>query len=591
MLTELRFLDGPNLYFPRPAVKLTLDLSQASALSAAQAARLARSVGLRVARPGEPETGQRQIVLERVVRAAARRLAREAGTTRLALRVRPGADPAGVVLAYPWRLRGRAQAFGEQVAALLDALVTAARLTEVTGTEVTGTEVTGTEVTGTEVTGTEVTVDPAVDSVADLVAASAARVVCADPGPGPDLPAPRIKVVSVTGTNGKTTVTRLLAHLAMTAGRRTGWTNTDGVYLSGELVEAGDWSGPGGARRVLASPGLQVAVLETARGGLLLRGMGVAHNDVSVVTNVSADHLGLQGIQTLDQLAEVKAVVVTVTRASGWTVLNGDDPRTFAMRARSKARPWVFSLDPAAPSVRATLDEGGRAATVLDGDLVMLQAGTEPDHLIAVADVPITVGGLSSVNVANALAAAAAALALGLPRAAVAQGLASFQPDAADNPGRMNLFDLDAVTVIVDLAHNEAGLAALIAVMDGLRPPGAATRLVLGIAGDRRDEDLLAVASLAARGVDDVLIGHKERYLRGRTMAQMAALYRAGAAEVGVHHLDEEPTELDGLRSLVERSAPGDVVAVMCHAQREEIYTWLASRGAEPRRWPARWAS
>jgi len=550
VLTELRFLDGPNLYFPRPAVKLTLDLTAASQLDAGTAAALGRSVGLKVAGPGEPASGQRQLVLERVARAAARALARAAGTTRLAVRVRAGTDPACVVLAYPWRHRGRAQVFGEELAALLDALGSAS-------------------------------VDGRPDA-AQLVAAAAANVAAADPGPGPDLPAPRIKVVSVTGTNGKTTVTRLLAHLAMTAGRRTGWTNTDGIYLSGELVEEGDWSGPGGARRVLAEPGLQVAVLETARGGLLLRGMGVAHNDVSVVTNVTADHLGLNGIDTLDQLAEVKAIIVGVTRASGWTVLNADDPRTYAMRARSKARPWVFSLDPASPSLRATLDEGGRGATVVDGDLVVLQAGAEPDHLVAVQEVPMTLGGLSLHNVANALAAAAAALALGLPRAAVVQGLTTFQPDAVDNPGRMNLFDLAGVTVIVDLAHNEAGLEALLHVMNGLRPAGSATRLVLGIAGDRQDEVLVAVAAMAARGVDDVLIGHKRRYLRGRTTAEMAALYRAGAGEVGVHDLDEEATELDGLRRLLERSAPGDVVAVMCHAQREEIYAWLKGRGARP---------
>jgi cyanophycin synthetase len=310
--------------------------------------------------------------------------------------------------------------------------------------------------------------------------------------------------------------------------------------------------------------------------------MGVGHNDVSVVTNVTSDHLGLQGIDTLDQLAEVKAIIVGVTRARGWTVLNGDDPRTFAMRARSRARAWVFSLDPGSPSIRTTLDEGGRATTVLDGDLVVLEAGAEADHLTPVADIPVTLLGLSLHNVANAAAAASAGLALGLPREAVVAGLRSFQPDAADNPGRMNLFDLGGVTVIVDLAHNEAGVEALLHVMNGLRRPGASTRLVLGIAGDRQDEVLLAVAALAARGADDVVIGHKERYLRGRTTQEMAALYRAGAADVGLHDLDEEPTELAGLQRLLARSAPGDVVAVMCHAERAAIYAWLESAGALP---------
>ena len=384
MLTELRFLDGPNLYFPRPAVKLTLDLSGAAELDEAGARQLAGAVGLRVARAGEPGSGQRQLVLERVARALLRAVATAAGTTRLATRVRAGIDPASVVLAYPWRRHGRAEALGEVVARLLDELVTSRA-------------------------------DRA--AAVSLIATAGAEVAAVEPGPGPDLPAPRIPIASVTGTNGKTTVTRLLGHLAMTAGLRTGWTNTDGIYLEGQLVEAGDWSGPGGARRVLAEKNLQLAVLETARGGLLLRGMGVGHNDVSVVTNVSSDHLGLQGIDTLDQLAEVKAVIVGVTRATGWTVLNGDDPRTFAMRTRSKARPWVFSLDPASPSLRAALDEGGRGATVLDGDLVVLAAGSEPDHLLPLVDVPVTLAGLSLHNVANALAATAAAgLALGLPR-------------------------------------------------------------------------------------------------------------------------------------------------------------------------------
>ncbi len=547
MLTELRFLDGPNLYFPRPAVKLTLDLSAAGELDAAAAATLMAAVGLRVARPGDPGSGQRQLVLERLARTILRSVAAAAGTTRLGTRIRAGPDPASVVLAYPWRHRGRAEALGEVVGRLLDELVVSGR---------------------------------DASTVRALISSAGAQVAATPDGPGPDLPAPRIPVASVTGTNGKTTVTRMLAHLAMTAGLHTGWTNTDGIYLQGELVEAGDWSGPGGARRVLAERGLQLAVLETARGGMLLRGMGVAHNDVSVVTNVSADHLGLQGIDTLDQLAEVKAVVVGVTRARGWAVLNADDPRCFAMRTQSKAKPWVFSLDPASPSLRTALDEGGRGVTVLDGDVVVLLPGAEPDHLLPITDVPMTLAGLSLHNVANALAATAAGLGLGLPRTAVVEGLRTFQPDTVHNPGRMNLFDAGGVTVIVDLAHNEAGLEALIHVMNGLRPAGSRTRLVLGIAGDRQDEVLLAVAAMAARGVDDVVIGHKERYLRGRTTAEMAALYRAGAADVGVTDLEELATELDGLRTLLARSAPGDVVAVMCHAQREEIYAWLEAAGA-----------
>ena len=296
-----------------------------------------------------------------------------------------------------------------------------------------------------------------------------------------------------------------------------GWSSTDGVYVDGELVEAGDYSGPSGAQRVLADPRVRLAVTETARGGILLRGMGITANDVSVVTNVSADHLGLQGIDTLDQLAEVKAVITKVTKPTGWVVVNGDDPRTFAMRLGSPARPFVFSRDPGSPTLRAALNEGGRAATVLDGDLVVLDAGGDPTHLVPVADIPMTLAGLSHFNVENALAAAAAGLAIGLSPAAVVEGLRDFQPDPTHNPGRMNIYSVDEVTVVIDLAHNEAGLAALLEVMGGLRPPGGRLLLGLGTAGDRTDEIITMIGEIGARGSDRAVIIHKDSYLRGRT--------------------------------------------------------------------------
>ncbi len=541
-LVELRVLDGPNLYFPRPAIKLTLDLGPYAGLSVAEFGPAARALGVRIGRPGSPATRARQAALLRLGESVLRRLATASGTTRLGVRARPGADLAEIVVAYPWRHRGRAESLGEVAARVLSG-------------------------------------DPAA-LPPDWLAEAAAEVRVSPLGPRPEVLNPRIPVVSVTGTNGKTTVTRLISHLSMTAGLRTGWNNTDGIYLHGELVEAGDWSGPGGARRVLAEPGIELAVLETARGGLLLRGMGVDHNDVSVVTNVSADHLGMQGIDTLDQLAEVKAIVVGVTRAGGWTVLNGDDPRTFAMRTRTKARPWIFSLDPESPSLRAAIDEGGRGATVVDGQLAVLDGSLDPDLLLPVLDLPVAMAGLSRHDVANALAATAAALALGLPRAAVVEGLRTFRPGPEHNPGRLNVYSLHRVTVVVDLAHNEAGLRSLLSVLHGLRAPGCSVRLVLGTAGDRTDDVLTLLGELAARGADDVVIGHKERYLRGRTPAEMAALYRAGAASVGVSDLPEEPTELAGLQRLLRHAQPGDVVAVMCHAERAEIDAWLSDSGA-----------
>ena len=196
--------------------------------------------------------------------------------------------------------------------------------------------------------------------------------------------------MAITGTNGKSTTTRLIAHIATAAGMRVGMTNSDGIYLGGELVEAGDWTGFGGAGRVLAEPHLDLAVLETARGGILLRGIGYSANDVAVVTNVSADHLGLQGIDTLDELADVKGAVARITKRTGWAVLNADDPRAWQMRRETRARWYPFSLDPANPAIELALDKRGRAAVLERGWLVLQGAGRRPQRLARAAELPVT---------------------------------------------------------------------------------------------------------------------------------------------------------------------------------------------------------
>jgi cyanophycin synthetase len=534
-------LDGANLYFPRPAIKLTLDVAGLLALPEELAAAAAQAAGLTAAAAGAPDGEQRRRFALRLLAHLVRRTAAVAGVRALAVRSRPGPEPTQVVLAYPWRRQHAAEALGRAVAEVAAAVGT--------------------------------------PDLAGRVEAAGAALRQAEAGPAPSLPVPRIPTVAVTGTNGKTTVTRLIAHMGMRAGLHVGWSNTDGIYLDGELVEAGDWSGPGGAGRVLAQPGIQLAVLETARGGILRRGVGVAHNDVAVVTNISADHLGLGGIQTLDQLAEVKATIVRITRASGWVVLNADDPRALAMRRLSRARPFVFGLEPDAPGLRAAQSEGGRAATVLDGDLVVLTRG-RVERLLPVLDVPVTLAGLASFNVANALAAAAAAIAAGLPREAVLDGLRSFRPDPAQNPGRMNVFDLDGRAVIVDMAHNEASLLALLEVARGLRLPGRRVLAMVGTAGDRSDELIRSLGELAARGADRVVIGEKHRYLRGRDPAELVGLLREGADAVGVTDLPDHPSELAGLQALVAESGPGDVCALMAPAERDQILAWLTGRGA-----------
>ena len=548
-LVELRVLEGPNLYFPRAAIKLTLDIGGLAAVPEDTAKRFARRIGLRNARPGKPDTGFRQRFALRAVGRLVRAIATESGSTRLAVRVRPTSDQHQIVVAFPWRHRTRAQVMGTAVAEVLDA-----------------------------VPGGEV------DAV---VSEAAARVAAADPGAGPTTITPRIPVVAVTGTNGKTTTSRMIAHIARTGGKLVGWSNTDGIYIDGELVEAGDYSGPSGAGRVLAHPQVQLAVTETARGGILLKGIGLTRNDVSVVTNVSADHLGLQGIDTLDQLAEVKGVVPHITRKDGWAVLNGDDPRVFAMRTTIKAQSWVFSRDPDSPAIREVLNEGGRATTVIDGWISVLLPHRDPDPLVELVDVPMTLAGLSRFNVENSLAAASAALAIGVPREVVVEGLRTFLPDAEHNPGRMNFFSLPvadgpSVSVVIDLAHNEAGLEALLEIMNGVRRPGARLLLGLSAVGDRTDDLIEMLGEIAARDSDVLAIGHKLNYLRGRTVDELDDLMRAGAERVGVTDVPSHDSEIECLAALVEQAEPGDVVGLMCHAQRQEAYDWIAGHGGTP---------
>jgi cyanophycin synthetase len=403
-------------------------------------------------------------------------------------------------------------------------------------------------------------------------------------GPRAVLPIPRVPIVAITGTNGKSTTTRLIAHIAAAAGRRVGMTNSDGIYIRGELVEAGDWTGFGGAGRILAEPDIDLAVLETARGGILLRGIGYEHNDVSVVTNVSADHLGLQGIDTLDELAEVKGAVVRITRRDGWAVLNGEDPRAWAMRLHSRARPYAFSLSPRAAAVAEALAAGGRAAVLERGALVLRRRGGRRVSLAAAADLPVTFAGLSRYNVANALAAAAACDALGLSPEQIQDGLATFAQDETVNPGRLNLYGRNGVLALVDFAHNEAGLAGLLDVCARLvSRPGGHVRLALGTAGDRTDDILLGLGRLAGARVDDLVITEKRHYLRGRDLAQLIALFRQGAAEGGYDgRVPSYRTEVGALRALLERSRRGDVAAIMSHVERSQLFAWLAREGFHP---------
>ncbi len=401
------------------------------------------------------------------------------------------------------------------------------------------------------------------------------------PGPLAHLPHPRFPIVAITGTNGKSTTTRLIAHICAAAGKRVGMTNSDGIYIRGDLVEAGDWTGHGGASRILAEGDLDVAVLETARGGILLRGIGYAANDVSVVTNVSADHLGLQGIDTVDELAEVKGTVVAITRRDGWAVLNADDARVWDMRRRTRANLYAFSLHSRSGPVEAALDAGGRAAVLEKGWIILRAAGRRPRKLAEAAALPVTFGGLSRYNVANTMAAAAACDALGLTTRQIATGLTSFRLDEDANPGRLNLYERDGVLALVDFAHNEAGLTGLVEVARALAGSHA-VRLAYGTAGDRTDEILHRLGVIAG-SADDLVIAEKPHYLRGRTMADMNAILRAGAREGGYRgRIPSRASELGALKALIARAEPGDICVVMAHVERRELFDWLSAHGFSP---------
>jgi cyanophycin synthetase len=545
-VVELRVLDGPNLYFTRPAIKLTLDAAPWLRLPEERAQRLAKRAGFTpVANAGALNSDQRRRYVARFAVYVATLLA-DATATHLAIRGRPGPGPEQIVIAFVWRRRRAAEGFARELAPLLDLCLDGRR------------------------------------SLERAIAEAADRLDRMEPGPAPTVLQPTIPIIAVTGTNGKTTTVRLIAQLARAAGHTVAYTTTDGVYRDDELVEAGDYSGFSGAAKALAQPGIDLAVLETARGGILLRGMGTDHNDVAVVTNVTEDHLDQYGIRTLDQLAEVKASITRITRPQGWDVLNADDPRVLAMRRLASGRPWLFSLDADHPAIRTTLAEGGRAISVLDGELVVMTSRRHADRLLPVEEMPVTLAGISSHNLSNAMAAAAAALGAGIPEEAVVDGLRSFVLDPERNPGRANIFEVDQRVVVIDYAHNEDGMRGLIEIARGLRAPGSRILLTFGSAGDRTNAILHRLGYTAARGPDRVAIAHLHRYLRGRDPQDLADRLQAGLKDGGKPPAPVFSNEIDALEWMLDESAPNDVIAITALAQRPEVFQYLRDRGGAP---------
>jgi len=378
----------------------------------------------------------------------------------------------------------------------------------------------------------------------------------------------RIPVVAVTGTNGKTTTSLLIEHVVRLAGLRTGVTTTSGVYLDGQLAYEGDCTGYHSARSVLGSPEVDFAVLETARGGILKRGLAYDRCDVAVVLNVSADHLGLDGIDTIEDLARVKAVVAA--RATRAVVLNAED--AYCVKMADTLADGVeiiyFALDAEDPVLVPHIEHGGRGVYLQDSTIV-LAGGVRHEALLDVRDMPVSLGGRARYNIANALAAAAALMASGFSNRDIAAGLRGFVSDSKHNPLRSNLYDVDGVTVVVDYAHNCAAYAALAEMARAM----TAGRLVGVVAapGDRRDADLIDIGRTCAAGFDELVVYDSEA--RGRAKGESARLIARGAqlAKIAPDHLQIEHDVHCAIRLGLARCVPGDVLVFGCGSSISEL--------------------
>jgi len=376
--------------------------------------------------------------------------------------------------------------------------------------------------------------------------------------------------VLVTGTNGKTTTVRMLAHIASAAGRRAGFTCTDGIYVDGAVVDAGDWSGPGGARALLRDVRVEVAILETARGGMLRRGLAVDRAHAALVTNVAEDHLGEWGVATVEGVAAAKLIVAKAVRDGAPLVVNADDP-VLARAARALGRPitW-FSAEGAgdAPEAPGT---GETLWTIEDGWLVRREGGG-PIRIVEISSVPATIGGAAIYNVSNALGAAALAHALGFGDPAIREGLVAFDPAPDHSPGRTNLFDVGGVRILVDFVHNPHGFTAVGRLVRALGPDRVG--LMVGHAGDRDDDAIRDLARAAwALSPGRVAVKELAGYLRGREPGEVPGiirdeLLRQGALEGAVSvHDDEVPAA----RALLDWSRPGDLLLFATQSQRAAV--------------------
>ncbi|MGM0543993.1 MAG: cyanophycin synthetase [Pseudomonadota bacterium] len=369
----------------------------------------------------------------------------------------------------------------------------------------------------------------------------------------------RIPIAAVTGTNGKTTTVRLLSHLLRQAGRNVGMACTGAIEIDNHVIMRGDYSGPQAAAIVLREPTVECAVLEVARGGIMRRGLGFDECDVGVLLNIASDHLGEHDIHTLDELARCKTVVIDAVRQGGTAVLNADDPRVLEGQEWARDDIIFFTLDPNSRPVRQHVRDQGVAFTLHNERIVMRQGHVEAE-VIPVVNVPITFEGHARFNVANALAASAAAYALGLSIADIQMGLQTFHPTPGQNPGRTNLIDADGMKVLIDYGHNVPALEALSELVSCI--PARRRISVASAPGNRRDEDLFTLGTLLARMHDVVFI--YETDARGRTPGDAARLLREGAESVpGGCRVEVIMEEQQAVERAFEEASEGDLLVLL----------------------------
>lgn len=400
-----------------------------------------------------------------------------------------------------------------------------------------------------------------------------------------------IPIAIVTGSNGKTTAVRLIAAMAGEAGHIAGYTSTDGVVVGDKLVEASDYAGPMGARLVLRDSRVTLAILETARGGILRRGLAVRRAGVAVVTNIAEDHFGDFGVASLEDLADAKLVVARVVRGDGSLVLNADDATLAARGAALGRRVTWFSLDADHARLHASLADGG-TALALGGESLVLLRGHERETIVSAGDIPAAAGGAARYLLANALAAAAAALALqdsgtaAIPLDAIRRALRSFRSSTGDNSGRGNFIELGGMHVIVDYAHNPHGIAAISQLVNAI--PSRRRLVVLGQAGDRDDGAIRGLAQAAwTLGADRIVVKELASLRRGRAPGAVRSLLadelrRLGARGDGIVEVD---SEMDAVRDALDWGRDGDLLLLLIHEDRDNILALLeklAARGWTP---------